>query len=293
MKPLVQKLPLPESHSFVARTYRTPNFEVGWHQHIEYELILFTEGSGQSFIGNHVGEFDTGDIYLLGSGLPHTFQKRHSELITSAMVVQFREDCWGNDFFSTPECFALRNLLQASAAGLKIMGKALSHLQPLIVALETATGFRRVSLLLECLEILAESSEYMPVSTQTIRQLNAKDQANIDRVFQYTIDHFKEPISLSDVAGVACMSIPAFCAYFKRSTKKTYMDFLHEVRIGFACSLLTDTYKQVPEICYDSGYNTLANFHQQFLKLKGLTPLQFRKQCQTKLALPQNNIHIL
>ena len=75
MKPMIEKLPVAENRSFVAATHATPRFEVPWHQHIEYELILFTEGSGMSFIGNHVGEFETGDIYFLGSNLPHTFKK--------------------------------------------------------------------------------------------------------------------------------------------------------------------------------------------------------------------------
>ena len=42
------------------------------------------------FIGNHVGEFETGDIYFLGSNLPHTFQK-NGEQITSAIVVRLDE----------------------------------------------------------------------------------------------------------------------------------------------------------------------------------------------------------
>ena len=73
------------------------------------------------------------------------------------------------------------------------------------------------------------------------------------------------------------MSVPAFCNYFKRSTKKTYIDFLNEVRVGYACNLLMDTKKPVIDICYESGYNTMANFHKQFLKIKKLTPLQYRK----------------
>ena len=103
MKAIIQKLPLHESTSFVARTYRTPNFEVGWHQHVEFELILFTEGSGLSFVGNHVGEFEIGDVYFIGSYLPHTFQKTTPELVTSAIVVQFHPNLFGAELFDLPE----------------------------------------------------------------------------------------------------------------------------------------------------------------------------------------------
>src|ERR1044072_2355658 len=123
MRPLVQKLPLNENTSFVAKTFRTPNFEVGWHQHIEYELILFTEGSGMSFIGNHVGEFERGDIYFLGSNLPHTFQKSGDQ-VTSAVVVQFRGDFWGPGFLDLPELRSIKGLFEASMLGLKMEGEA-------------------------------------------------------------------------------------------------------------------------------------------------------------------------
>jgi AraC-like DNA-binding protein len=73
------------------------------------------------------------------------------------------------------------------------------------------------------------------------------------------------------------MSIPAFCNYFKKSTRKTYIDFLNEVRIGYACKLLTDTQSTVESACYDSGFNTVANFNKQFLKIKGNTPSKYRK----------------
>ncbi|HJU46380.1 MAG TPA: AraC family transcriptional regulator [Chitinophagaceae bacterium] len=276
MKPLIQKLPLSGSTSFVAKTFRTPNFEVGWHQHIEYELILFTEGSGLSFIGNYVGEFETGDIYFLGSNLPHTFQKSGDQ-VTSAVVVQFRDDFWGTGFMQLPECRVIRQLLERSSYGLKLRGKIKNTLQLLIRELEQADSFRRILLLGECLEQMAASNEYTKVSTHEIKLPNDKGAACIDKVFQFTIDNFREPVTLSRVADIACMSVPAFCNYFKRSTKKTYIDFLNEVRIGYACNLLMETEKPVLDICYESGYNTIANFHKQFLKIKQCTPLQYRK----------------
>ncbi|NQX39900.1 AraC-type DNA-binding protein [Pedobacter steynii] len=276
MKPFIQKLTLNENTSFVAKTFKTPNFEVGWHQHIEYELILFTQGSGLSFVGNHVGEFETGDIYFLGSNLPHTFQKRDPELITSAMVVQFREDFWGTEILNIPESRYIKKLLLTSLSGLKITGDSRQLLFPLISNLETAIGFQRILILGQCLEIIATSKEYVEISTLDVKQMNNKDKECIDRIFQFTIDSFKESISLSQVADIASMSIPAFCNYFKKSTKKTYINFLNEIRIGYACTSLVETKKTVLDICFDSGYNTMANFHKQFLKIKKTTPLQYR-----------------
>jgi len=275
MKPLVQKLPLSEDSSFVARTYRTPNFEVPWHQHIEYELILFTEGEGMSFIGNYVGTFETGDIFFLGANLPHTFQKKQ-DLITSAVVIQFREDFWGKEFMDLPELRDIKLMFQTSVKGLKIVGKSKERLRILIRDLEYLKGFRRITALCECLSIIAFEAEYIELSNQEIKQLNAKDKERIDKIFQYTIDHFKQPISLAYIAGSVGMSIPAFCHYFKKSTKKTYVSFLNEVRIGYACNLLIDTNLTIIAICYESGFNTLANFNKQFLKIKGFTPSHFR-----------------
>jgi AraC-like DNA-binding protein len=276
MKPITEKLPLSDNTSFVARTHRTPHFEVSWHQHIEYELILFTEGAGLSFIGNYVGEFEVGDIFFLGANLPHTFQKSEN-IITSAVVVHFKEDFWGKEFLNLPESRNIRQLLDVSSAGLKVDGKSKELLTPLIKLLEKETGFKRLITLCNCLEILSQKADYLKLSTQEIRQVNNKSRERIDRIFQYTMDNFKEDIQLSTIASIADMSIPAFCNYFKKSTRKTYIDFLNEVRIGYACKLLTDTQSTVESACYDSGFNTVANFNKQFLKIKGNTPSKYRK----------------
>jgi len=277
MTPLVEHLPLSDDTSFVARTHRTPNFEVNWHQHIEYEMILFTEGAGLSFIGNYVGEFQIGDIFFLGANLPHTF-KKSAGIITSAIVVHFRHDFWGNHFLKLPECKGIENLLEVSLQGLQVAGKSKELLNGFIKALETQKNFRRIITLCECLDLLADKEEYCTLSTQEVKEVNNKNRERIDRVFDYTMENFKETVQLSAVARLAGMSIPAFCSYFKKSTRKKYIDFLNEVRIGYACKLLTDdTNITVEGASYESGFNTVANFNKQFLKVKGMTPSKYRK----------------
>ena len=292
MQPFTQRLLPDESSSFIAKTFRTPNFEVGWHQHVECELILFTEGSGMSFVGNHIGEFETGDIYFIGANLPHTFQKTGDQ-ITSAVVIQFREDFWGTDFIHIPENRIIKALFEASMLGLKIKASANNQLVSMIKELECTGGVKRLLLLLECLFLIASEQTYILVSTQQAKAYKQKDMDIMGKVFQFTIDSFREQINLADVAKKACMSIPAFCRNFKRSTKKTYNDFLNEVRIEYACSQLIETNRSIFDICYESGYSTHANFHKQFQKIKNISPLQYRKSFALENISKGNNIGMI
>ena len=275
MKPLIERLPVAEGNSFVANTHRTPRFEVPWHQHIEYELIVITEGIGLSFIGNYIGEFKVGDIFFIGSNVPHTF-KKENDRITSAVVVQFTDNFWGNDFLSMPENKLLRELLQLSMKGIKLEGKSKTILARHIKKLEHCVGISRISTLLNCLDLLINEENKMILSTSEMPVLNEKYQDRMDKIFKFTISNFQNPITLSQIASIANMTVTAFCFYFKKSTKKSYVEFLNEIRIGHACKLLQSTNKSIIEICYESGFNTPANFNKQFIKYKNTSPSNFR-----------------
>lgn len=283
MKPFIQKLQTAQDTSFIAKTFRTPAFEVNWHQHTEYELILFLEGNGMSCIGNFVGEFKSGDVFFLGSNLPHTFQKQNKETIVSAVVVQFKEDFLGKDFFSLPESRLIKQLFYRSGQGLKMNGSTKKELASLIIDLEDAVGFKRIALLCRCFTLLEVCNDFQTLSTQQLNLLTDKHKDRIDRIFEFTIDSFKKPIHMDEVSKLAGLSKPAFCSYFKKSTNKTYINFLNEIRIGYACKQLMDSSLNITEICYDSGYNTLANFNKQFLKVKKITPSAYRRLLKNSL----------
>jgi AraC-like DNA-binding protein len=277
MKPLIQKLPLSEGCSFVCRTYKTPDFEVPWHNHPEYELILFTAGSGMSFIGNHVGTFETGDIFFLAKNISHTFQKKHNDMIASAIVIQFHENFWGADFINMTETKQIKHLLNISVQGIKIGVESGQKLSKNIKMLELSTGFNRIIQLCRCLNIIASHKKHLFLSSLGIEQFGQKDNEKIDKVFRYTINNFKNKINLQVVSSVVNMSIPAFCNYFKKSTKKTYNIFLNEIRISYSCKLLSEGNMNISSICYESGFTSLANFNKQFKKIKHHSPSCYRK----------------
>jgi len=276
--PIEEKLPLSSDCSFIAKTFTTPEYELGWHRHIEYELVLIIKGEGMGFIGNHIGEYQAQDIYFIGSNLPHAFPKKQAEMTASALVIQFKDNFWGNDFLNLPECKRLRALLNKARYGIKLTGSVKDELATSISALEHKQGLQRIIGLCQCLDIMSQQEDIQQLSTLEAVNLIDKDNEKINKIFQYTMQSFQQKISLKEVADLACMSVPAFCNYFKKRTKKTYFDFLAEIRISHACNLLLGTVKPIGEVCFESGYNSLPNFRKQFFKLKKISPLQYRKK---------------
>jgi AraC-like DNA-binding protein len=90
------------------------------------------------------------------------------------------------------------------------------------------------------------------------------------------MQHFKEGITLEDIALKANMTKNAFCRYFKKRTNKTYFQFLIEIRIENACRLLYNRDLSILSVSELSGFQNIGNFNRKFKELKGVSPSVFR-----------------
>ena len=84
-------------------------------------------------------------------------------------------------------------------------------------------------------------------------------------------------LSLSEVATLVNMSDSAFSHFFKKRTGISYINYVNNLRIARACTLLSDTTLSASEICYDCGFNNKSNFIRIFRKRKNMTPIEYRK----------------
>ena len=278
MKPLIQKLPLDSSSSFVARTYTTPHFETPWHQHEEYELLIAARGYGSAFIGDYIGTYQMGDVFLLGKNLPHWFRKKDFDMIGSSVVVQFTEDIFGERFLNLPEMQLIRNTLHNASQGIALQGALREKIGKTLGMIESLSGFAQLAALLDCLHQISISDQITYLTQSPIVSFSKQDQDRIHKVFEYTMQHFQRKIFLKDVAALTNQSVSAFSHYFKKNTKKNYIQFLTEIRISHACKLLITTEKSVTEICYESGFHNWSNFSQHFNTLMQQSPLKYRKE---------------
>ena len=125
---------------------------------------------------------------------------------------------------------------------------------------------------------MGESKHFRVITKAFDSSTSNKENSAIEKIFTYSFKHFLEPVTLAEVAAVAGMTIPTFCRFFKRNVKKSYFDFLKELRIGHACKLLRETSEPILDICYESGYNSWAHFSKQFRQVKQIAPGTYRRQ---------------
>lgn len=276
MKTLIQKIYVEENHSFACRTYSTPNFETTWHIHEEVEIIVITKGAGTAMIGDYVGDYKEGDVYYISSNLPHCFRKHKENLIGSAIVAQFNKSIFGATFLKTPELRAIDILLQKTEA-FSLKNRTKEIIGNYLEKLEYAKGADRMNILLCMLSFIGTTKENELVTSNFKMDLR-KTNPMIESILDYTFKHYLEPITLNELSSYTKMSIPTFCRFFKKNIKKTYFDFLQELRINQACKLLRTTDKPIINICYESGYNSWAHFSKKFKEIQKITPGKYRKE---------------
>jgi len=117
-------------------------------------------------------------------------------------------------------------------------------------------------------------------SLRHIRELESLlERVEIRKAKDYVESHFSDPnLGLVETAAFAGLSSAHFSHVFKRSTGTPFTRYVQQVRLAEAKRQLTHSEKSISEICFASGFNSLANFIRVFRTLEQLTPSLFKDQ---------------
>lgn len=99
---------------------------------------------------------------------------------------------------------------------------------------------------------------------------------DIAAAITYIASHYDQPISVESLASLCCMSTASLRRKFRLALNVSPLDYLHQVRIGNAISMLTLDNLSIMEIGNRVGYRSLSSFNRQFLKITGKTPTKYR-----------------
>lgn len=290
MQPDLELVHIRKGESFAAWMHGYPFRTVRWHYHPEYEIHLVTATTGTFYIGDHVGSFGPGQLIMTGPNLP---QNWISDLAPGeavplrSLVIQFPEDFIEDSVAAMPEMEALRPLLERSRRGLLFDDQTSARIRPRIRRLIEAQGLRRLALFWDILDQLTRAPEPEVLASLSFElDLGQTGDSGINRALSHLREHLTKQVDEGDLAAMVGQSQSAFSRAFKRHTGTTLVRYRNQLRVDLACHmLLTDPDIRVAEICYDVGFSNLSNFNRHFLKLKGMSPSQFRTTFAANKAL--------
>jgi len=279
IRPQLEYIPTSGRRSFVFKIDR--DVWPVYHFHPELDLLLVLKNTGTYISGDFIGRMEPGSLFLNGPNVPHALHPAEADEADwsrpALAVLQFSAKTLGEDLLGREEMAMVARFLDEAAGGFEFHGKTRRDAARRILSMPEQDELERFVSFLLLLRDLARSAERTPMASPGYRpSLRPGQIERMDRVVRYLQQRVAEPVALEEVAAVAHLTPAAFCRFFKASTGKTLVGYLHELRIARASCLLLETDLPVGEVALESGFVNLSNFNRRFREQKGVSPREFR-----------------
>lgn len=262
-------------------------FKAPFHFHPEMELVYIVESFGRRIIGDCIEPFSAGDMVFIGSNLPHVwindeiFRQDLPHLKAKAIVLYCNKDIFSKGFYDMKEVFKINEFFKNAEKGIRINGQTNGIISNKLKNLLEKKDFEKIIGLFEILHILSQSNDTNFIASDGYNaQANYSETDRLSDVYKYVQKHFKDEINLSIISNIANLTPQSFCRLFKKRTGKSFVEYLNEVRIAFACKYLLDTDWSISEVAYNCGYKTVSNFNKLFRNITGRSPKVYRENAR-------------
>ena len=275
--------PLTQNDVFIMVNSEKIGFDYPIHYHSDYELTLVLNSSGNRIVGDSVEKYNSNDLVLIGPEIYHRWddddipheRRNNAHVIT----IQFSKDLFDLTLFLKESFFSIKNLLKDSQRGLKFTGGTFGTIAEKMKNLTLVKNFESAMEFLKILNILSISKDKKYLASEGFTSIKEDVKGDrVNKMYSYILAHFNDSnLRITELAQESNMSTSAFGHFFKKSTNKSFTQFVVDMRLGYASKLLLNSNHSISEIAYESGFNNIANFNRLFKKNKFITPKQYRR----------------
>ena len=276
MRPLNFTNPVTPDKSIHIQEEKGEGFYPHLHQHKEAQLIWIKEGSGTLVIDNSFYDFKENDIFMIAPQQAHVFKSTDQSGISALSIFYDPE---GNllSLLNLPELSPFNIFLKRHQGGFKVPD---DYVKTISRRMEKIKGTQHTDQIIHFMHLLRSFCQMNPSPTQLAPLSEGKipeqKGSRIEKVYNFIVKNFRNPITLDEVAASAHLTPQAFCRYFKKHTGTSFVSFLNELRINEACKDLTaGRFDSISEIAYQSGFSSIANFNRVFKSIKGSSPKEY------------------
>lgn len=272
-----------ENSTVIVEEEKSTNFYCQLHRHKELQISLIVEGEGTLFTGNYMQRFRAGDIYIIGEDQPHMLKRD--------------ETCFGMPGVQTIHIYVdtslllqlsaitefkhISTFLKSASSGVQMFLDTNGLAFQTIRKISGLHGFEQMMEVIRLLNFFSQDeANWKSLSSGLSKYaFSESDGVRMTRIYRYTLQHYQNTISLEEIASIASMTPSAFCKYFRKHTRKTYVAFLNEVRINEACKKMLEYHSEsISSVAYDCGFNSAITFNRVFKRVTGKTPGEYIRE---------------
>jgi AraC-like DNA-binding protein len=181
----------------------------------------------------------------------------------------------------TPELQEITKLFQDAAHGIVYGNEVKEEVGPRLKKLNRLSGFTQFLEVLHILHLLATTTDKQLLHSLPYQnRVHKKEQERLRKIYDLIDARYKERITIEEAAATANLGKEAFCRYFRKMTRLSFIEFLNLYRVNQSKRMLR-LGKSITEACYSSGFESLSYFNRVFKKLAAETPSAFRRRFLT------------
>ncbi len=279
MRPQLEHVSIPKGCSIRVFNRQIPEIPFEWHHHPECELTLTLNSRGLRFIADHIGAYDSHDLVLVPSEMPHTWAstKAIDDSRPHVAIVLWFTESWALQLADAcPEYSSLRELLKRAVGGLSFPSQAGERMESRLPGLLSDSSRERLRTALDVLTELSELDASALATPQKSAPITADESAQLNRILDFLHKRFDQHIRMRDVCEVGNLSERSLHRLFLRHLRENLTEYLGRLRIGRACMWLVETDRPISLIASDAGFSNLSNFNRKFRAARHMSPKEFR-----------------
>lgn len=261
---------------------RLPDYfsNVPLHWHKEFEVNYIRNGQGEFICGDDRFCFEKGDIIVVQPDMLHAVRPGSDE-VTLYDTLVFSAEMFvgaGGDRSALEFFIPLAEGLMLVDTGITQSHERYSELvacvREIFKSAKKNTPLNDIVLkseLLRFFAILAESGSVHPAA----RGASAKSEL-IRPALSYINEHFRESITIEQLAEASHLSKSYFMSCFKNAAGVGAIEYINQIRVKAVCERLRAGGGNISEIAFECGFANLANFNRQFKRQVGASPKEYR-----------------
>lgn len=250
------------------------------HFHPEYEITYIYNAKGaKRIVGDHIGEIGERELVMVGPNLHHGWAdyKNNPRQTMHEITIQFPRELFTENLLNKNLLKPLQEMFTNANRGILFSEETFMKVDEKIKSLNQKHGFDSYLEFQSLLYDLAVSRDQQLLTNVSFHQQNDfHNSEHIERMYNYVQKNYAQKLKLESVARMMNMSVVSFSRMMKQRTGKSFVDFVNDIRLGYATRWLIETNKSVSEICYQCGFNNVSNFNRIFKKQQKCTPSEFR-----------------